>query len=106
MIYPVQIYLNFTKTGSRIIIHQTSKLLTGEIFLERKRYVRKPYEKHMRIGLGGVINKTIIKHKKNYNKKITHIGIHLSHPIALDVLEKNVTYISDKRNIKIFIFDK
>lgn len=106
MIYPVQIYLNFTKIGSRIIINQTSKVLTGEIFLERKRYVRKPYEKHMRIGLGGVIATTMGKHKKKYDKKLTHIGIYVSHPIALEILEKNITYISDKRNIKIFIFDK
>jgi len=89
-----------------ITIHQTSKLLSGEVFLQRERRVRKPYDKHMSIGLGGVIATSMGRHKKLYKNRVTHIGIYLSHSVALEALQKNILYISEKRDVKIFIFEK
>jgi hypothetical protein len=105
-IAPVRIYLTFTKEQSIITIHQISKLLNGEMFLQRERRIRKPYDTHMRIGLGGVIATTMGKYRELYKNKVTHIGIYLSHDIAMEVLEKNIKYIEDKREITIFIFEK
>ena len=105
-IVPIRIYLEFSKKGSIITIYQTVKLLSGEVILQRERRVRKPYEKHMRIGLGGVIATSKRKYKSLYKNKVTHMGIYLSHPIALEVLQKNLLYISDKRAVKIFIIEK
>lgn len=102
----VRIYLTFTKEQSIITVHQISKMLNGEIFLQRERRIRKPYDKHMRIGLGGVIATTMGKYRKLYKNKVTHIGIYLSRDIAMEVLEKNIKYIEDKREITIFIFNK
>ena len=105
-IFPIRIYLDFSKKGSIITIYQTVKLLSGEVVLQRERRVRKPYEKHMRIGLGGVISTSRGKYKRLYKNRVTHIGIYLSHPIALEALKKHPVYTSDKRDVKIFIIEK
>jgi len=104
--HPVRIYLKVSKEEERLIVHQTSKLITGEAFLERHRYVRKPYDKHMRIALGGVIATTIGKHKRLYKSSVTHVGMYLSNTVALDSLYENAEHLSLTRNISIQIIEK
>jgi len=106
VLHPVRIYLTFTKEESIITIHQTSRLLTGEVFLKRTRRVRKPYDKHMRIGLAGVIATTMGKYRKYYDNKVTHIGIYLSHDIAISSLQNSLEHLSAKREVNIFIIEK
>lgn len=84
----VRIYLTFTKVKSRVHIQQDSRHLDGRSFLVRERYVRTPYAKHMRIALSGTIKTTLGYYKKHFNKRVTHIGIYLSEPLALTILER------------------
>ena len=57
----------------------------------------------MRIGLGEVIATLRRKYKTLYKNRVSHIGMYLSHPIALEALQKHLLYISDKKDVKIFI---
>ena len=105
-IVPIRIYLEFSKKESIITIYQTVKLLSGEVILQRERRVRKPYEKHMRIGLGGVIATSRRKYKSLYKNKVTHMGIYLSHPIAFEALKKHTMCVLDRKDVKILIIEK
>jgi len=102
----VRIYLTFTKQRSIIKIYQTSKTLDNKIFLERTRRVRKPYEKHMRLGLAGTIQTTINAYKRKFKKNVTHVGIYVSNPLAFTILNDTlkVTYLKNK--IKLIVISK
>ena len=90
-----------------MLIKQISKDLNRNTFLERERIVRKSCEKHMRLGLTGTIITTKNAYKKNYNKKLTHIGMYLNNKIAIKILEEKISihfHLNEK--IKIFIIVK
>ncbi|NOR56604.1 MAG: hypothetical protein GQ531_10425 [Sulfurovum sp.] len=103
-IVAVRIYLEFSKSKGIIIIKQLSKELSGNIFLKRTRRVRKPYAKHMRIGIGGSIQTTLKAYKKMFKKNITHVGIYVSNPLAIELISEIIKprYLS-RRSIKIIL---
>ena len=68
----VRIYLALHQEKSIITISQKSIELSGDRLLSRKRRVRKPHYKHLRIGLAGTIQTTINAYRKKY-KKESHI---------------------------------
>ena len=105
-LYAIRIYLTFSKAKSRIHIQQATKELDGTVILERYLYVRKPYDKNLRIGLSGTIQTSISKYKKIHNKKVTHIGIYISNALAISTLEEIVERVFVKQGIKIMIIPK
>lgn len=105
-IIAVRIYLAFTKEKDRINIQQDSKHLDGNSFLKRGRNVRKPGERHMKIALNGTIQTTINYYKKHLKKQVTHIGIYLSSPLALSILEETIKPNCKKNDINLIIIEK
>lgn len=106
-IVAVRIYLEFSKSKSIITIRQSSKDLGGNIFLKRSIRIRKPYIKHMRIGIGGSIQTTQKAYRKIFKKNITHIGIYASNPLAIELINEIIKplYLS-RKSIKIILISK
>lgn len=106
-IIAVRIYLDFSKAKSIITINQLSKELNGNIFLERNIKIRKPYIKHMRIGIGGSIQTTQKAYRKIFKKNITHIGIYASDPLAVELINEIIKplYLV-RKSIKIILISE